>query len=127
MAPVPEDIRRSRYVSLTTYRRDGTTVATPVWAVADGDDLLVVSEARAGKVKRIRRDGRVTVTVCDIRGRIAPGTPSAQATARLLDDAGTRAARKLLARKYLLSRLGNGVASLLHLRRPPVVAIAVTF
>jgi hypothetical protein len=124
---IAEEISRSRYVSLTTYRKDGTAVATPVWAVADGGDLLVVSEAQAGKVKRIRRDSRVQVTACDIRGRVAPGAPTAAATARLLDEEGTQAARKLLARKYFLSWLGNGLARLLRLRRPPVIGIAVTF
>jgi uncharacterized protein len=124
---VPEEIGRSSYVSLTTYRKDGTPVATPVWHVVDGDELLVVSDADAWKVKRIRRNSHVVVTVCDFRGRIAPGAPTAEGTARLLDEAGTRASRTLLARKYLMSRLGNGLASLLHIRRRPVIGIAVTF
>src|SRR5215831_3662817 len=103
--PVPAEIAPSKYINLTTYRKDGTAVATPVWHVVDGDDLFVVSEVNAGKVKRIRRNSHVLVSVCDFRGRVAPGTPSFEATARLLDDAGTRAARALLARKYLMSRL----------------------
>ena len=124
---VVDEIGRSRYVSLTTYRRNGTAVATPVWHVASGGELFVVSDADAGKVKRIRNDGRVVVTVCDIRGRIAPGAPSADGVARLLDEAGTATARTLLARKYALSRWGNRFARILHLRRPPVIGIAVTF
>jgi PPOX class probable F420-dependent enzyme len=124
---VPEEIGRSKYVSLTTYRRDGTAVATPVWHVADGGALVIVSDAAAGKVKRIRRDNHVVVTVCDFRGRIAPGAATAEGTARLLDEAGTQAGRRLLERKYLTSRIGNGLARLLHIRRPPVIGIAVTF
>jgi len=123
---VPDEIVRSQYVSLTTFRRDGTPVATPVWHVVDGDELVVISEADAWKVKRIRNDSRVGVTVCDLRGRIKPGAATADGTARLLDDAGTAAGRKLLARKYLMSRIGNGFARLLRLRRPPVIGIAVT-
>jgi len=121
-----EEIRASRYVSLTTYRRDGTPVATPVWQVADGDRLFIVSETKAGKVKRLRRDPRVLVTVCDIRGRIAPGAASAEGTAELLDEAGTAAGRALLARKYFMSRAGNWFVKVLHLRRPPTIGIAVT-
>lgn len=124
---VVEEIGRSRYVSLTTYRRDGTGVPTPVWHVLDNGELFVVSEAAAWKVKRIRNNSQVTVTVCNIRGRIAPGAPSAQGTARLLDAAGTETARRLLARKYLLSRVGNWLARTLRLRRPPVIGIAVRF
>jgi uncharacterized protein len=123
---VVDDIGRSRYVSLVTYRRDGTPVATPVWHVVSGDELLIVSEADAWKVKRIRHDNRARVTVCDIRGRTVPGAPHAEGTARLLDPAETQAARRLLARKYLTSRLGNWAARVLHIRRPPMVGIALT-
>ncbi len=123
---IPAEIARSRYVSLTTFRRDGSPVATPVWHVMDGDELLIVSDAAAGKVKRIRNSGRVVIAVCDVRGRIAAGAATADGTARLLDEAATAAGRALLARKYLMSRLGNGLVRVLRLRRPPVIGIAVT-
>jgi PPOX class probable F420-dependent enzyme len=124
---VLEEIGRSKYVSLTTYRKDGTAVATPVWHAMAGGELLVVTEASAWKVKRIRKDSRVVVTVCDLRGRTAPDAPSVDGTARLLDEAGTQGARALLARKYVLSRLGNWVTRMLRLRRSPLIGIAVTF
>jgi PPOX class probable F420-dependent enzyme len=123
---VVDEIGRSRYVSLVTYRRNGTPVATPVWHVVSGDELLIVSEADAWKVKRIRHDSRATVTVCNIRGRTVPGAPSANGTARLLDPAETEVARQLLARKYLTSRLGNWFARLLRIRRPAMIGIALT-
>ena|SRR5215204_5124395 len=124
---VVDEIGRSKYVSLTTYRKDGTGVATPVWHVVDGGELLVVSDAEAWKVKRIRNDSRVVVTVCGARGAIEPGAPSAEGTARLLDEAGTQRARTMLARKYVLSRVGNWLSRVLRLRRRPVIGIAVTF
>lgn len=123
---VVDEIGRSRYVSLTTYRKDGTAVATPVWHVMRDGELLIVSEAGAWKVKRIRNNSHVVVTVCDVRGRIAPGAASAAGTARLLDEADTVTARALLARKYLLSLIGNWFAKILRLRRPPMIGIAVT-
>ena len=124
---VVDEFGRSKYVSLTTYRKDGTAVATPVWHVVEGTELLVITPAESWKVKRIRNNGDVVVTVCDFRGRIAPGAPSARGTARLLDEAGTAAGRRLLARKYLTSRWGNWFAKILRLRRPPMAGIAVTF
>jgi PPOX class probable F420-dependent enzyme len=124
---VVDEIGRSKYVSLTTYRKDGTAVATPVWHVMNGGELVVVSEVETGKVKRIRNNGNVVVTVCGLRGQIAPGAPSAQGTARLLDQAGTEASRRLLARKYVMSRIGNWFTRILHLRRRPLIGIAVTF
>jgi uncharacterized protein len=120
-----DEIGGSRYVSLTTYRKDGTAVATPVWFVVDGDELLIVSEADAWKVKRLRNNNQVVVTVCDFRGRTAPDASSARGEARLLDDTGTQRARALLAKRYLMSRLGNRLARILRLRRPPVIAIAI--
>ena len=122
-----DEIGRSKYVSLTTYRKDGTAVATPVWHVRHGDELYVVTEADTWKVKRIRNNSRVVVTVCGARGGIAPGAPSAEGTARLLDEAGTQRARTMLARKYVLSRVGNWLSRVLRLRRRPVIGIAVTF
>jgi PPOX class probable F420-dependent enzyme len=124
---IPAEIGNSRYISLTTYRRDGTGVATPVWHVVNGGELFVVSDAEAWKVKRIRNNSHVVVTVCDFRGRIEPGAPSAHGTARLLDEAETDAGRALLARKYVLSRMGNWFTRILHLRRSPLIGIAVTF
>jgi PPOX class probable F420-dependent enzyme len=124
---VVDEISRSRYVSLTTYRKDGTPVATPVWHAERGGELFIVSDADAGKVKRIRNNGHVLVTVCGARGTIAPGAPSAEGTARLLDETDTAAGRALIARKYVLSRVGNWFAKILHLRRPPLTGIAVTF
>jgi PPOX class probable F420-dependent enzyme len=121
-----DEIGRGRYVSLTTYRKDGTPVATPVWHVVNGDELFIVSDADAWKVKRIRHNSHVTVTVCGIRGKVAPGAPSAEGTARLLDETGTQSGRTLLARKYVMARLGYSFTKILRLPKRPVIGIAVT-
>ncbi|MFF0740107.1 PPOX class F420-dependent oxidoreductase [Streptomyces sp. NPDC004111] len=91
---------RTRYVSLTTYRKDGTPVSTPVWVAGDDGALYVWTHAEAWKVKRIRRDSRVTLASCDVRGRVKPGRPTLEGTATLLDEDGVARVRKLLARKY---------------------------
>lgn len=122
-----DEITRSRYVSLTTYRRDGTPVATPVWHVPRGAELWIVTAASSGKVKRIRNNSLARVQPCSIRGAVAPDAPSMTGTARLLDDDGTALARKLLARRYVMSRAGNWFARLLRLRRPAMVGIVVSF
>ncbi len=93
--------------------------------MVDGGELFVVTEVATGKVKRIRNNPTVVVTVCDLCGRTAPGASSAAGTARLLDDRQMQAARALLACKYRLSRLGNWLAGILHIRRRSVVGIAV--
>ncbi|WP_306471851.1 PPOX class F420-dependent oxidoreductase [Streptomyces sp. st140] len=77
-----ERLAASKYVLLTTFRRDGRAVPTPVWVMRDGDCLAVWSAVEAGKVKRIRNSGRVTVAPCDWRGprrgnpcRVSPSCP----------------------------------------------------
>ena len=57
-----------KYVSLTTFRRDGTPVSTPVWFVSENGGLLVETDGDSYKVKRIRRDDAVTLTSCNAMG-----------------------------------------------------------
>ncbi|MDF6017888.1 PPOX class F420-dependent oxidoreductase [Streptomyces sp. JH34] len=123
-----QDFARSEYVSLTTYRKDGTPVATPVWAAADGDVLYVWTRSDSWKVKRLRNDSRVRVTVCDARGRIAEGAPSAEGTARLLHGDAMAGVRKVLTRKYSWKFwLVDVPATLVRLGKRPHTGIAVTF
>jgi uncharacterized protein len=59
----------SRYILLTTFRKDGTPVPTPVWSVSMDDELWIWTAPDAGKVKRIRRNGEIRVVPCSLRGR----------------------------------------------------------
>ncbi|MFC4016687.1 PPOX class F420-dependent oxidoreductase [Micromonospora sp. GCM10011542] len=93
-----------KYLLLTTFRKDGRAVPTPVWAVRDGEALAVWTRADSGKVKRIRRSGDVTVAPCDVRGR--PHGAAVPAHATLYGGAETRRVRDLLKHKYrLIGRL----------------------
>lgn len=76
----------SRYVSVTTVRKSGETVATPVWVArdtggTDGDGLVVVTGADSGKVKRIRNNPQVVLSPCRASGKVAPGAPRVEAKA----------------------------------------------
>ena len=99
-----ETLAASKYISLTTIKRDGTPVSTPVWLVRDSDALRVITQLDSGKVKRIRNVGDVQVAPCDARGRLK-GEPVA-ARAELEDPADTAMTRKLIIRRYgLLGRM----------------------
>jgi uncharacterized protein len=108
---------RSRYLSITTFKRDGTPVSTPVWVAAEDGTLLVHSEAKSWKVKRIRRDGHVRVAPCTATGTIRGDALDADAT---IDD-DTETVSKLLARKYGVTfRVVEAVTALMRkLRRRP--------
>jgi PPOX class probable F420-dependent enzyme len=94
-------LAKGNYVLLTTFRRDGTPVPTPVWVGRDGDELIVWTSTNTGKVKRLRNSGEVELSECDIRGR--PRGPVVKGTARILDAEGSDRGRKLLRRKYGLT------------------------
>ena len=93
-----------KYLLVTTYRKNGTTVPTPVWVVRDGDALGIWTVADSWKVKRVRARADVLVGPCDVRGN--PTGDSVPARAEILDAAGSAAYRRLIARKYgVLGRL----------------------
>jgi PPOX class probable F420-dependent enzyme len=91
----------SDFVQLTTFRRTGEGVPTPVWVVPDGDGLAVSTPAGTGKLKRLAHTSRVTVAACSRRGRVADGVVPAEATATTTADP-TEVDRvtALLAEKY---------------------------
>jgi uncharacterized protein len=89
------------YALVTTYRRDGRAVPTPVWVVRDGDALAIWTARETGKVKRVRRDGTVLVGPCDLRGRLTGEQVPGQAS--IMDAEGTARVRALLRRKYGLA------------------------
>jgi PPOX class probable F420-dependent enzyme len=91
----------AKYIQLTTYRRDGRGVATPVHAVADGDMAYFRTWNVSGKAKRLRHTPAVQVAPSTFRGR--PRAAPIGAQAHLLDgEAANRAARLLAARHPLL-------------------------
>jgi uncharacterized protein len=98
MATEIERLAGGQYVSVTTFRQDGTPVATPLWVGRDGDELVVWTTAGAGKVKRLRNSGRVEVAACDFRGRVAG--EAVAGTARILDAEGTERVRRVIRHKY---------------------------
>ncbi|MFF0186412.1 PPOX class F420-dependent oxidoreductase [Streptomyces sp. NPDC005244] len=93
-----------KYLLITSYRKNGTGVATPVWVVQDGPALGAWTTTDSWKVKRIRNRADVLVGSCDVRGR--PTGEPVPATAEILGPADTARYRKLIARKYgLIGRL----------------------
>jgi len=94
---------RGKYLSLTTFRRDGTGVATPVWFVTDAGKILVDTDADSHKVRRIRRNPSVTVAECTASGRLRSSQIPAHAQILRHDEAPRT--EELMARKYRLDRI----------------------
>jgi len=99
-----ETLGGGQYLLITSYRKNGTGVATPVWVVRDGDALGVWTVADSWKVKRIRARSDVLVGPCDLRGN--PTGDPVPATAEIADAATSARYRSLIARKYgIIGRL----------------------
>jgi uncharacterized protein len=92
-----------KYLSITSFKRDGTGVATPVWFVQESGRLLVQTEANSGKVKRIRHNPQVLVAPCTATGRLLADPVPAQA--ELLPEAEVGRVERLLAAKYRIDLL----------------------
>jgi uncharacterized protein len=90
-----------KYILLTTFRRDGTPVSSPVWAVPlDGGDTGFWTSSGSGKAKRLAHTERVTVQPCDGRGKVRKGSGAVDATARLVTGADLDAIRQKVIAKY---------------------------
>lgn len=106
MAPPFAEIAKSDYLLLTTFTKDGRPKPTPVWAAADGDRLLVITQESSWKVKRIRNTPRVTLAVCDMRGR--PKGEAIEAVASVLDKTHNGAVYDAIGRRYpIVGRVFN--------------------
>jgi uncharacterized protein len=93
-----------KYISMQTFKRDGTPIATPLWFAEAGDELVVYTAANSGKVKRLRNNPHVRVAICDARGNLKGEWVEAEA--RRLDAAEAVQANRLITEKYgLIKRI----------------------
>ena len=96
MTPFAPFVKR-RTALLTTYKRDGTAVATPVTIAVEGDHAYVRTWESAWKAKRMRNNPAVLVAPATVRGR-ATG-PAIGARSRLLEGAEAKHAARAIARR----------------------------
>jgi PPOX class probable F420-dependent enzyme len=118
-------LHRGHYISLTTFRKNGDPVATPVWFAERDGTIYVFTFPAAGKVKRIRHTARVTLAPCTVNGKVTG--PASEGTARILSTPEDEAlAEQTLAKKYgLLWRLYNAFYDMrdVLLRRPKSTSV----
>ena len=123
----------ARFVALTTFRRSGVPVATPVWFAPSLDEpglFAVITVDATGKTKRLAHTDSVELQPCDMRGRVAPGAASYRGTARVVRDAaGVAPVRRAVVAKYgfpaRFSDLTEKVTGLVGIRRAPRAGILV--
>lgn len=99
------------YVLLTTFRKNGDGVPTPVWIVALPDGRCgFTTEVGSGKVKRIRNNPKVTLQPCDMRGKVREGSEIVHATAEVLVGADAHVVRDAIRAKHKVMTTMMGLA-----------------
>jgi PPOX class probable F420-dependent enzyme len=94
-----------RYLSLTSFKRDGTPVATPLWFVPEGTRLLALTDLHSAKVRRIRRNPRVLIAPCRADGKLRGAPLPAHAEVLTTAPDLERVQRMLMERYTLTYRL----------------------
>lgn len=121
-------ITDEKYVLLTTLRKSGVGVRTPVWIVALPDGTAgFTTEIDSGKVKRVRNNPAVTLQPCNLRGKVTAGSEAVAAVAEVLLGSDARAVTKAVRRKYRVAILLLDVGTLFRklLRRPEAEECAI--
>lgn len=116
-------LSRRKIALLTTYKRDGTAVSTPVSIVVEGDVAYIRTYSHTGKAKRLRRNNNVLAAPATFRGKLMG--PQTRCVARILDgDTASRASRKISRRSPLLEGLLIPLAA--RLRKYTMLHYALT-
>lgn len=100
---IPVEIHGQKYISLASFRKNGTAVRTPIWFAESEGKLVFMTRNDSWKYKRIRNDPRVMVAPCTIRGKITGLEFSG--SARIVPSVDCGRARQAINRKYWLARL----------------------
>ncbi|HVB20468.1 MAG TPA: PPOX class F420-dependent oxidoreductase [Ktedonobacteraceae bacterium] len=97
------DLRKEQCIALTTFRRTGQAVTTPVWFAISLGTIYVETHADAGKLKRLYHTAHVTLAPCTYSGKVT-GSVS-EGNARILPESEeSTAASAALSKKYGLMR-----------------------
>ncbi len=91
-------VQGHKYLSLTSFRKSGKPVATPVWFVEKEGKICVWTQANSGKMKRLRHTSRVTLAPCTMGGKVIG--PTVEGLARIVSPQEKEQVRLLLQGKY---------------------------
>ena len=78
-----------KFVSLTTFKKDGAAVATPMWIGRDGDHLFVWTPADSWKAKRVKNNPRVVLAPCGRGGKVHEGADPVDGVAEVITEPAT--------------------------------------
>lgn len=59
----------AKYILIESYRKNGVSVKTPVWFVIHDGIIYVRTNKDSGKVKRIKNNSTIKISICNIIGK----------------------------------------------------------
>lgn len=95
-------IATKKCISMTTFKKDGTAVASPIWFNVIGDKIFVTTPRATWKVKRVGNNPRVEFATCTQRGKVTG--PTFTGTARVIPDSELAPVLRAKRRRYLSAR-----------------------
>jgi uncharacterized protein len=109
------ELDRARYISLTTFKRDGSPVSSAVWITGADGTYVFTTGATAWKTKRLSRNPSVEARVCTMRGQVKPSATRYVGTGTVAGSPdAVAAAERALATKYgwqfKATKLVDGIA-----------------
>jgi PPOX class probable F420-dependent enzyme len=119
-------LENETYMSLTTYRKSGKAVPTPVWFAQEGDKLYITTQAQSGKIKRLRHTPDVEIAPCTVRGEITGESMSAKARIHEAGSPEGKHADALLNKKYGIQKRLFGLMSLFSRSKSAFIEVYVS-
>ncbi len=108
---MPADLDDAKYVSFTSYKKDGTPVSLPVWIVPFDGGYAFTTDTYSYKVKRIKNDARASLAVSNMKGAVVDGTTVYEGAAVVLEQDDVKRVAELVKAKYKVGWALLGVMS----------------
>jgi PPOX class probable F420-dependent enzyme len=116
-----------QFVSLATFKKDGTAVATPMWIGRDGDQLFFWTPADSWKAKRAKNNPRVVLAPCNRGGKVREGAVPIDGVADVITEPATvQRLAGVIRRKYgLMFIVVTFIERLLARKQKPRVVLRI--
>ena len=103
-------LKDGNHISIKTFRKNGTSAATPVWFVEENDKFYICTGGATFKVKRIRSDPKVQMAASESSGNLRGEYFEGKARILAIDEVDH--IYKLFRKKYSMFRMWNFFANL---------------
>lgn len=118
----------ARFIALTTFKKNGDAVQTPMWVAQEDDRLIMFTPQESGKAKRLRSNRHVTLVPSGRLGKVRASEKPVKGTAEVVTEPlEVKRLQELIRRKYGIEyRLVMLLERVLARRQKPRVILRIT-